>query len=1013
MVGAIDRQEQLKPFLPQVFSVYPFDQLSAEGCRRVLEKAQLNSYQPGELICEEGSLPSFVHCLVQGKIRILGPSIDETPSLAVVDEGAFGWESLVRRVSVGSIRAAGLSDEVLTVSIPADDFEHLMVSELFPKLLEVGLLELYDILSRFIENVPVRLSLPDFRTIAAYVHEQRLAVAYHWFPDRDDPGMVLPNDYVWFLSGGAPVAATVGAPIKRLDKMVLLRSSVLPVRLIGVHRGFLASLLMSGKLPEASTDIIASNSNESVSVLALIEGLLSTEVTPLPRKQPSEVSYKQYPVRIARASSAPEYLIACFWMVCDYLKIPYRPDILRKWFARSDRVVDDRMTFYARIGEALGLSGNVVKFTPSAGGLNRIKTPAFITIDGIPSVLYEVNPDSLVIGSPDSGLIRLSSDQVVPQLEIAEVIAGSQLCHALVLDRQVTSPVKQFGWSWFLPYVKPYRGVLIQVLIASIFVQLLGLANPLLTQQIVDKVIINASAGALPMFGILLVTLTVFEAVLLVLRTYLLNSTTNRVDLALGTQIVSHLLNLPLGFFQKRPVGELAARISELENIRQFLTGTFLTVVLDVLFSVIYIVIMGFYSVQLTLCVLAFIPVIIALTVFGSPLMQKLIRRKADQNSRMQSYLIEILGGIFTVKSQGMENLVQATWRDQYLSYLNTGFKTMMVGTVFQSLNNFVNNLSSLLILWVGGGLVLSGQLTLGGLIAFRIIAGYVTGPLIRLSKLWQKVQETSLSMELLADIVDAPTEFADADAKLSLSSLKGQVQFDSVSFAFQSGSALQLTNISIEIPPGCFVGLVGQSGSGKSTLVKLLPRLYSPLKGDIYLDGYDLSRISLVSLRHLMGIVPQDPVLFDGTVRDNITLFSDVPDAAVMDAAKVAEAHEFISTLPQGYNTKVGERGSNLSGGQRQRVAIARMVLQNPSLLILDEATSALDYETERRVVENLMERFRGRTVFFITHRLANLRQADRIIYLQSGGVMEQGSHQELMAKRQLYYCLYSQQVE
>ncbi|MGG6263111.1 peptidase domain-containing ABC transporter [Leptolyngbya sp. AN03gr2] len=1012
MTGIIQDQDQIKTFLPKLFELYPFDQLSPLAARRVASKVRLNVYRPGELILEEGVLPSFVHVLVHGKARILGPAVDDTPSLQVVEDGVFGWDGLIRRVAVGSVRAAGLEDEVFTLSLPADEFEQLMLSELLPKLDQTSLLELYDIISQFIETVPIRLSLPDFKTITSYIYEHDLAVVFHWFP-ASDPLSPLSEHYVWFLSGGASVSMPIGVPVQHLSKLIATRSSALPVRLIGIRRAFVALLLNTGSLPEAPEAIEAIQKTDSDSVLKLIEGLISPDQPPPQRKAVLESSRKTFPVHLSRSSEISEYLIACYWMVCDFLQVPYRPDILRKWFAKVRRVADDRMSFYGRVAEALGLQTQLVKFTPTAGGLNRIKTPSLITIDGVPSILYEITQATAVIGSPISGLIRVAPEQVAPQLEIAEVVSGTQLSHALVLDRQATSPIKQFGWSWFLPYIRPYRGVLIQVLIASIFVQLLGLANPLLTQQIIDKVVVNGSAGALPMFGILLVVFTIVEAVLSILRTYLLNSTTNRVDLMLGTEIVRHMLNLPLDFFQKRPVGELASRISELENIRQFLTGTFLTVVLDSVFSIIYIFVMAFYSLSLTLCVLAFIPIIIGLTVFGSPIIQKLIRRKADQNSRMQSYLIEILNGIFTVKSQNMEKLVQANWRDQYLGYLGTGFRTTMVGVSFQSINNFVNNLSSLLVLWVGGGLVLNGQLTLGGLIAFRIIAGYVTGPLIRLSRLWQKLQETNLSMELLADVVDTPMEFAEEEANLSLPPIVGRVQFELISFGFQSSGQLQLTDICLDIPAGSFTGLVGQSGSGKSTLVKLLPRLYTPSKGDIYLDGYDLSKVSLVSLRRQMGIVPQDPVLFDGTIRDNITLFSEVDDNAVMEAAKVAEAHEFIMSLQKGYDSRTGERGSNLSGGQRQRIAIARMVLQNPRLLILDEATSALDYETERRVVDNLMERFRGRTVFFITHRLSNLRNADHIVYLQHGSVMEQGSHEELMARRQMYYALYSQQVD
>ncbi|HEY9663890.1 MAG TPA: peptidase domain-containing ABC transporter, partial [Allocoleopsis sp.] len=503
-----------------------------------------------------------------------------------------------------------------------------------------------------------------------------------------------------------------------------------------------------------------------------------------------------------------------------------------------------------------------------------------------------------------------------------------------------------------------------------------------------------------------------FEGGLTVLRMYLFAGTANRVDLHLGIEIVRHLLRLPLSFFEKRPVGELSVRLSELENIRQFLTGTALTVVLDVVFSVFYIGVMFLYSAKLALCVLLTVPIVIASTLLVSTIQQKLIRTQADHHSKVQSYLVEILGGIFTVKAQHIESLVEATWRDRYVQYLTVGFQTSTVSTLFGSFSSFLSTVSSLLVLWVGADLVLQGELTLGGLIAFRILAGYVTTPLLRLAGLWQNFQETSLSMELLADIADSPTEELCHEVQLQMPVLQGRVQYDQVCFSFQPGS-LQLDQVTLDIPAGAFVGIVGQSGSGKSTLMKLLPRLYSLQSGKIYLDGYDVSKVNLSSLRQQIGIVPQDAVLFEGSIRDNIALFSTLSDEEVIEAARVAEAHDFIMQLPDGYRTQVGERGGSLSGGQRQRIAIARVVARNPRLLIFDEATSALDYETEKRVCENLMRRFGDRTCFFITHRLNTITRSDQILFMQAGKIVEQGTHQELMANRQLYYCLYMQQAQ
>jgi ATP-binding cassette subfamily B protein len=340
------------------------------------------------------------------------------------------------------------------------------------------------------------------------------------------------------------------------------------------------------------------------------------------------------------------------------------------------------------------------------------------------------------------------------------------------------------------------------------------------------------------------------------------------------------------------------------------------------------------------------------------------------------------------------------------------GFQTVMTSTLAGSFSHFFNQLSGLLVLWVGAALVLDGQLTLGQLIAFRIISSYVTSPILRLTQLWQNFQETGLSLERLADIVDTPQEAELDRQNIPMPLIKGTVTYENLAFRFNPHGALQLYNINLEFPAGTFVALVGESGAGKSTITKLLARLYEPESGRILIDGYDINKVELYSLRRQIGMVPQETLLFDGTVQENIALTN--PDATVeeiVSAAKAAAAHEFIMTLPNGYNTRVGERGASLSGGQRQRVAIARSVLQRPQILILDEATSALDYNTERQVFLNLKEVFKDHTVFFITHRLASIKSADIIVMMDKGTVAEEGTHEELMAKKGLYYTLYKQQ--
>jgi ATP-binding cassette subfamily B protein len=554
--------------------------------------------------------------------------------------------------------------------------------------------------------------------------------------------------------------------------------------------------------------------------------------------------------------------------------------------------------------------------------------------------------------------------------------------------------------------------VLIEVFIASFFVQLAALANPLVIQLIIDKVIVQNSISTLNILGVLLLAVGVFEAVLTTLRTYLFVDTTNRIDMSLGSQIIDHLLRLPLRYFDKRPVGELSTRINELENIRQFLTGTALTVVLDALFSLVYIVVMLFYSWQLTLVGLGTIPLFVVVTLIAAPTVSRQLRTKAERNAETQSYLVEVMSGIQTVKAQNIELRSRFSWQKKYAKFVAAGFKTVLTSTLANSTSQFLSKLSSLLVLWVGSYLVLKGELTLGELIAFRIISSYVTTPILRLAQIWQNFQETGLSLERLSDIVDTPQEAEVDRNNIPLPAVSGAVKYENVSFRFAASGPLQLSNVNVEFTAGKFVGIVGQSGSGKSTMMKLLLRLYDTESGRILVDGYDIAKVELYSLRRQIGVVPQDTLLFDGTVQENIALTN--PDATteeIIEAAQIAVAHEFIMTLPNGYNTRVGERGSALSGGQRQRIAIARSVLQRPKILVLDEATSALDYPTERQICLNLARAFKGNTVFFITHRLNTVSSADTIVVMDNGRMIEQGSHQELMAAKGHYFYLYQQQ--
>ena len=503
------------------------------------------------------------------------------------------------------------------------------------------------------------------------------------------------------------------------------------------------------------------------------------------------------------------------------------------------------------------------------------------------------------------------------------------------------------------------------------------------------------------------------QAVLSSLRTYLFSDTTNRIDITLGSTIIDHLLRLPLGYFADRPVGEVSSRINELEKIRRFLTGTALTVILDAVFAVIYIAVMLLYSVQLTIWALIVVPLFVAVTFFSAPIIRKQLREQAEANARVQSHLVETVGGMETIKGQSMEVHSRWRWQQLYGGQITSGFRNVITSTAAGSTSQFLEQLSGLMVLWIGASLVLNGEMTLGQLIAFRILASYVTSPLLRMANLWQNFQETALSLERLADIVDHPQELEIAgEQKPPIPPVKGQVEYKGVSFRFEEQGSLNLSNVSFKLPKGSFVGVVGSSGSGKSTMLKLLTRLYEPEEGQILIDDNDIGKVDLYSLRAQIGVVPQDSLFFDGSVMSNIALSR--PDASfeeIVLAAQIACAHEFIQDMPAGYNSSVGERGAGMSGGQRQRMAIARMILRRPKLLVLDEATSALDVDTERRLTANLMDLYQDSTVFFITHRLASLKSADHILVMDQGALVEQGTHEDLIKLDGRYATLFHQQ--
>ena len=568
--------------------------------------------------------------------------------------------------------------------------------------------------------------------------------------------------------------------------------------------------------------------------------------------------------------------------------------------------------------------------------------------------------------------------------------------------------VARFDFSWFIPAVVKYRRLLGEVLLISFVLQLIGLATPMFFQVVMDKVLVNHAMKTLNVIAIGLICATVFEALLTGIRTYVFSHTSSKIDVELGARLFKHLLSLPISYFQARRVGDSVARIRELENIRSFLTGNAMTSVLDVLFSFVFLAVMLWYSAWLTLIVVVSIPLYVALSMLFTPILRRRLNDKFNKSAENQSFLVETLSGIDTVKAMAVEPRWQHKWEKQLAAYVSAGLSTTNIALFAGGGVTLVSKLVTAAIMWLGAQLVIDDKLTVGELVAFTMLANQVAAPILRLAQLWNDFQQVGISMSRLGDILNARTEVA--GQKTRIPRVQGAIEFDQVSFRYRPDTPDVLRAVNLTIHPGEVIGIVGRSGSGKSTLTRLVQRLYVPDRGRVLVDGQDIGIIDTTSLRHQIGVVLQENVLFSRSVRDNIALSNPaLPIEAIIDAAILAGAHEFICELPEGYDTLVGEHGTGLSGGQRQRIAIARALIANPRILIFDEATSALDYESEAIIQQNMRRICAGRTVLIIAHRLTAVREANRIVVIERGQIAEVGSHEELLRNPQgIYTHLY-----
>jgi len=664
-------------------------------------------------------------------------------------------------------------------------------------------------------------------------------------------------------------------------------------------------------------------------------------------------------------------------------------------YGRNGELFDEPTLLLA--ARHLGLKTRII--AQPAERIDKVTLPALsLQPDAAHFIIAKVADDSVLIHDLD-----LQRPRVLSRAEFQLRYAGKLM---VVASRaSVLGELAKFDFRWFVPAVVKYRKLLLEVFVVSFFVQLLALITPLFYQVVMDKVLVHRGLTTLDVIAIGLVSIAIFDVLLSGVRAHVFAHTTSKIDVELGARLFRHIMALPLAYFESRRVGDTIARVRELENIRSFLTGQALTLVLDLFFTFVFLAVMFYYSGWLTLIVVLSLPLYALWSASITPVLRKRLDEKFARGADNQSFLVETVSGIGTVKATAVDARMTRTWDNQLAGYVSAGFRVTRLANIGQHGVQLVQKLASVAILFFGARLVIEGKLSVGQLIAFNMLAGQVTAPIIRLAQLWQDFQQVGISVERLGEILNTRTE--QPGSRMALPDIKGRVSFERVTFRYRPDAPEVLDRIDLDIAAGEVIGIVGRSGSGKSTLTRLAQRLYVPERGRVLIDGHDLALADPAWLRRQLGVVLQENFLFNRSIRENIALVDPgMPLERVIHAARLAGAHDFILELPEGYDTKVGEHGTGLSGGQRQRIAIARALITDPRILIFDEATSALDYESEHAVMSNMRSICRGRTVLVIAHRLSTVRQANRIVVLDKGRIVETGSHAELVDRPGGHYA-------
>lgn len=700
------------------------------------------------------------------------------------------------------------------------------------------------------------------------------------------------------------------------------------------------------------------------------------------------------------AGGAPDEGLAALALVLAIHHVPADPQHLRHMLGHADAVTSGDLVLLAK---RLGAKARRVSVDPDR--LADVPLPAIApTRENCFLIIVAAQDDLVLVQQPGRALNTCTRDELLLYWT-GELV--------LITTRVDQPNDRRFDLSWFVPALMRHRGMLGEVLAATFVLQLFALATPLIFQVVIDKVLVHQSLTTLNVLALALVGIVLFETTLGGLRAWLFAHTTSRVDVELGAQLYQHTLGLPLAYFEQRRVGDTVARVRELDTIREFLTSSAMTLVVDLLFTIIFLTVLWFYSTQLFTIVAATIVLYAAICVTITPTLRRRIEERFRRGAESQAFLVESVTGVQTIKASAVEPQMQNRWEKLLAAQVGAGFKAAQINIIGNQVIQFVNKLSTAAILYYGAQLVIEGNLTVGSLVAFNMLAGRVAEPVLRLAGLWQQFQEARVGVARLGDILNTPAEVAFSPSRSALPQIKGAVTLDDVTFRYRPGGREVLRRINLSIACGEIIGIVGPSGSGKSTLTKLIQRMYVPESGRVLVDGIDLALVDPSWLRRQIGVVLQENLLFNRTVRENIALANPgLPMEAVITAATLAGAHDFILELPEGYDTVIDERGGNLSGGQRQRIAIARALVNDPRILILDEATSALDAESEAIIHQNMRAIAQGRTVIIIAHRLSAIRMAGRIITVEGGVITEEGTHESLLSSGGRYSQLWRSQM-